>query len=224
MALTLSHGSHPGQRDGCLVEIVALLLAGKIMRNGAVEPDWLSPDKTDSPSCLSPCVVHTVRCVNDAMPERELWRLAPLLPRLLRAHPSKADARVLRRLAIWAARHVLDHVDPELHERCEQAIAQAEEDLWSNAVTPSGNIDQWAPGWNHASQAALTCGRMPQNALWAASMTVPNNELPLYLSDFLDHYEKAMVEEGQLAWDPDAEYPPDDEVDAVVQAILASRC
>lgn len=219
--IQLSHDTHVGEDGGCLVEVASLLLARKIVKHGVVSPDWRSVNKTDSPPCLSACVVHATRCVNDQMPEDELWRLAPLLPRLIRARPTGVDARVLRRLALWAARSVLDKVDPRLHAKCVQALEAAEEALWADTVDPRG-FDPWAPGWNQASQAALMQS-MPQGAIWAAVEATDPDELPLWLSDFLDQFDKALAEEGQLAWDPDAEYPPDDEVEAVVQAILASR-
>lgn len=225
--MKLSRGNHINEAGGCLVEVASLLLARKIVHNGEVQPDWFAVEKTDAPRCIARSVVLATRCVNDLTDEDELWRLAPLLPQLLRARrcrDAEVEKRVTARVVIWAARSVLHLVDPRLRERCEAAIERAEKDLWEPSNEPCDNR-HWEAGWNKAAMAALWCGddALVANCLWSAISVVDDDDRPLWLSDLLDVQQKALAEEGELAWDPDAEYPPDDEVNAVVDSILASR-
>lgn len=231
--IRLSHGSHPDVDGGCLMEVASLLLARKIVRNGVVDADWTCREKNAAPSCLCYSISAAVQRVNDRTPNEDLWRLAHLLPRLLRARRApgfEAEARIRQRLAIWAARYVLDRVDPRQLPRALAAIEWAEEHLWdpSDLLTEDDDMfsAEWQPGFNAAARTALEAAGDDiaiRSALSSAISCLDNEELPMFLSDLLDAHEKALAEEGLAIWDPNFEYPSDDEIQAVVDAILASR-
>lgn len=221
--IRLRHGSHFLFPGACLMEITSLLLARK------TRPyiDWTSPEKTDLPRCLCKPISAAVQGVNDCMPEAELWRLAPLLPRLIRArHQGRELERIVQiRLAIWAARSVEDQVKPAGRERFEANLQRAEQQAWDEMLDYSVGIDtgRWTNGWSAALGVAVAAQDPLQRltAVRDAARLVPPDDLPLWLSDLLDQHEKILADLG--AWDPDVEYPPDDEVQEVVDAILASR-
>lgn len=222
--IRLSRGGHSFEDGGCLVEVASLLLERKIVTNGQVTPEWKWPGKSDQPKCLSPSVTCAARRVNDALPDAELWRLAPLLPRLLRAKRCEDDIerRIRRRISIWAARSVLHHVDDRLREQCEQSLKAAEARLWNDGAAQ--NPLAWSPGWNTAALASSLAEEpiFGYEVIASAVAALDEDELVFWLSDLLDAHEKALVEEGVM-FEWDELYPNDDEVEAVVDAIVASR-
>lgn len=224
MTLALSHGSHRGKKGGCLVEVASLLLGRKIVRDGEVQPDWEWQDKTDNPECINTVVCCAAQFVNDRTPEHELPKLAHLLPALLRARSfgsliDDREWRITKRLVVWAAHDMLGRItEAELRERLAHEL-----DAFERATGERPNQPCWVPGWNSAARAvANTVNGNPVVAINNAVRTLGNDELGVWLADLLDMHEKILADEGLLGFDPDIEYPPDDEVNAVIAELLGN--
>lgn len=212
---------HVNKPGGCLMEIVSLLMGRRMVVTGAVDPDWMWANKTDYPSCTNICVTHAIHRINDALPQADRQRLAHFIPRIMRARQTASDDRIAIRLHVWIGRSVLHLVEPHLHERCAQAINQLERTLWEDDVELDD--ERWEFGMNGAAHAIVT--KHVHNAINAVTGTLAYDhpdELIAWLDALLDAHAKAMVEEGEALWDPTIDYPDDDEVQAVVDAILAS--
>lgn len=230
--IRLRKGAHQGADGACLAEIVSLLQGGQMMNNGVVAPNWRWRDKTDRPTCMSSCVYIAVHNVNDRLDSDARQRLVLLVPRLLRARPGRTNAaehRIRRRVAIWAARSVLDKIEDEgLRARCAKRLDAAEEALWDEPPTVLHVPKGIKLGKNKATTTVVAyatdpTGRNAHSAITMAVKCLADDELALWLSDLLDAHDKARAEEGDLAWDPTIEYPSDDDVNAVIEAVLAGR-
>lgn len=220
MSLYLAKGRHSTGPHVCLAELVDLLMRGRI-HYGKFNPEEF---RTDFPSCMCPTVASAVHRINDTLCHRDRQRLVLLLPRLVRARsiPGKED-RIAIRLAQWARRRVLRYVDPEIRERCERNIAQLDRLLWEplEVVHPDLDDRHWQHGMNSAAWAAMSTS--PGEAIRCALVALDDadgEDLVMILDELLDAWEKTVVEEGESTWDPDIEYPTDEEIDEVIRAIL----
>lgn len=216
------HGRH--EIGGCLLEVVSLLLGRRIVRGGRVKPDWLWDGKTDQPGCISQTVAHAGRKVNDLIDDVERHRLAPLIPLVMRAHrvDPGSERRIALRVALWAARSADHLVDPGIHVRFEAALAASEARLWDSKA----ELDncEWVFGAGAVFHAAARAGENPYAAIseLLEAIALAGEDLVLFLEDLLAAWEKAMVEEGLALDDPTIDYPDDDDVNAVIEAILDS--
>jgi hypothetical protein len=225
MNLKLAKGNHRLKDGGCLVEIVSMLLGRQVIVDGVLKPNWLWPAKTDAPPCISPIISHACQKVNDALPVDERQRLALLIPRILRARSMDHDVerRIGIRLTLWAARSAEHLLEPEILDRFHRALELSEAALWSDDVEFDDN--HWELGWLGACHAAAQAGRFPLSAISGAIGTLDcgrRDDLVMWLDSLLDAWAKAVVEEGLALYDPTIDYPPDDEVQAVIDAILSS--
>lgn len=221
--MLLEKGPHRGLPGGCLMEIVSLVDARRIVIDGTVHPDWLWRGKTDDPPTICRAVSLAGRRVNDAMNDDDRWVLGHLLPRLVRARRRDDDIerRITWRLAAWAARSVLDRVADQLVDRAERNITLAESALWQ---TPSDHLERslwaWEPGAGQALWVSAWAVQDPLQAISASAAQQPDDALASWLSDLIDAHTKAVVEEGAYSWEPEMGCPPDDEIGAVVTAIV----
>ena len=110
----LSSGFHDDPSQGaCVMEYVSLL---------AGEP-W-----SDTPACTHPVLARAAQVVNDNLTDADRHLLVPLIGRLFGTTGSGSDheRKVLSvRLAVWAARHVVDSARPEERDASVAAIAAA---------------------------------------------------------------------------------------------------
>lgn len=92
---TLGMGAHRATDGVCVMELVSVL-AGL--------------GKTDQPSCTNEAITSVAISINDRMDDASRQQLKVLVPRLMRAKRTSVDNRVNARLALWAARSVLQFI------------------------------------------------------------------------------------------------------------------
>jgi len=109
-AIWLARGAHPGSRDGCVMEWVALL-AGL--------------PKTDRPACTNTVVASVAIHLNDALDDGARQGLKALIPELVAAVRTADDSWVDRRVAVWCARSMPAPSDARLGALHEAAVEAA---------------------------------------------------------------------------------------------------
>lgn len=226
-----------GQVGACVMEWVSILNGGAVQRDarGQLVVDWHSEVKTDQPGCTNAVVTTYAIDVNDQLDNRERRRLAPLIPRLLRAGRAsdwRAEARINIRLICWALRQQMTTPDGE------SVLDQIEEMLRSGrGVDLRHNDLRGEPFWVRAhakglhSAAALLAQNADQREVAREldgilmDVTLPDLEggLVLWLSDLLDAHDKILADEGELLWDPEDGYLDEEDLEELLERLERGR-
>ncbi len=133
---------------------------------------------SDHPTCVNEVITRSAQRVNDSVSEADRQRLKKLLPRIMRCRRTGDDKRINVRLAIYCARSVEHLVHGRNKRKAREAIEAAEKWLRGEATEQECASDA------SAAYASATHDRV------------------LWLSDLIDAWEKAAVEEGEALWEP----------------------
>lgn len=148
---------------------------------------------TDAPTCTNEVITRAAQLVNDRLGDEARQRLVALIPRILRARRTDSDRRVNVRLALWAARSVLDMVREKDRPECDRALRSVE--LWLAGDVTDEEMSAAASAY--AAYASAASAYAASASAYAASP-----DLVAWLDELLDVWEKAVNEEGEALWVP----------------------
>ncbi len=206
----LAVGKHDKPTQGmCVMEMASLLAKEKF---------------SDHPTCVNEVITRSAQRVNDSVSEADRQRLKKLLPRIMRCRRTGDDKRINVRLAIYCARSVEHLVHGRNKRKAREAIEAAEKWLRGEATeqecsaaaaaayaadaaasAAAAYAAYAADAAAAATAAAATAAAADAAAAaYAAAATAAyaSHDRVLWLSDLIDAWEKAAVEEGEALWEP----------------------
>ncbi len=188
----LDTGAHQKPTQGmCVMEMASLLAKEKF---------------SDNPTCVNEVITRSARGVNDSVSEPDRQRLKKMLPRIMRCRRTADDKRINVRLAIYCAKSVEHLVHGRDKRQAREAIEAAEKWLRGEATgqecrTAAAAAAAYAAYAASAATAAASAAYAAATASAAAAYAAGHDRV-LWLSDLIDAWEKAAVEEGEALWEP----------------------